>query len=68
MATPDFPALELIPDHLLKFNFNPAYLSLLYIKPCALLQGNALRLLFIFIDKDFKGLEAEKKQAMVYNY
>jgi hypothetical protein len=42
MATPDFPALELIPDHLLKFKFNPAYFSLLYMKPCALLQGNAL--------------------------
>lgn len=25
MATPDFPALELMPDHLLKFRINPAY-------------------------------------------
>ena len=62
MATPDFPALELIPDHLLKFRFNPAYFSLLYMKPCALLQGNALRLLFFFIDKAFKGLETERNK------
>ena len=32
MATPDFPALELIPDHLLKFRLNPAYFSLFSLK------------------------------------
>jgi hypothetical protein len=63
MATPDFPALELMPDHLLKFRLNPAYFSLFYLKPCALLSCNAtIRLHFFFIDKAFGGLGTERKR------